>query len=203
MPVSSRLSGPRRWRAGATLVALAGLLFAGRSAGAQEVAVPVDLQVPLLLKVLGFDRKLTSGTEQELVIGVLVQAKYRTSVNVAEEVRESVKRLPGGTIAGRRVRSVGIDLDETPNLAATLGRLQVGVLYVSPLRAADLQAVMGACRSAGITTVTGVPEYVETGISIGIGSKGERPEIVINLAASRAEGADLNAQLLKLARIVK
>jgi hypothetical protein len=98
---------------------------------------------------------------------------------------------------------VGIDLDRTPNLAAALARLQVAVLYVSPLRAADLRTVTGACRGAGVITVTGVTDYVETGLAIGIGAKGERPEIVVNLAASRAEGADLNAQLLKLARIVK
>ena len=114
-----------------------------------------------------------------------------------------MKRLPAGAIAGRRMRSVGIDLDDTSNLEATLARLQVAVLYVSPLRAADLRAVTEACRSAGVISVTGVTEYVETGLAIGIGARGNRPEIVINLAASRAEGADLNAQLLKLARIVK
>jgi hypothetical protein len=47
-----------------------------------------------------------------------------------------------------------------------------------------------------------VPRYVETGLAIGVDMKGERPEIVINLAASRAEGADLTAHLLKLARLV-
>jgi hypothetical protein len=50
--------------------------------------------------------------------------------------------------------------------------------------------------------VTGVPEYVERGLAIGVGVKGERPEIVINLDASRAEGAELNAQVLRIARIV-
>ena len=184
-------------------VALAALLLAGERAGAQEVAVPVDLQVPLLVKVLGFDRKLTAAPDAELVIGVLFQAKFRSSLNVADEVREAVKRLPSGVIAGRRIRSVAIDLDGTPNLGMALARLRVGVLYVAPLRAVDLRDVMTTCRDAGVTTVTGVPDYVETGLSIGIGSRGERPEIVINLAASRAEGADLNAQLLKLARVIR
>jgi hypothetical protein len=182
---------------------LACLLLGGRAAAAQEVAVPVDVQVPLLVKVLGFDRKLASAAEEDLVVGVLYQGKFRTSVNVAAGVQEAIKRLPGSALAGRRVRGLGIDLDDTPTLGAALSRLQVSVLYVSPLRAVDLRAVMSACRSAGVTTVTGVTDYVETGLAIGIGAKGDRPEIVINLAASRAEGADLNAQLLKLARIVK
>ena len=47
-----------------------------------------------------------------------------------------------------------------------------------------------------------MPRYVEGGLAIGVDMKGDRPEIVINLAASRAEGAELNAHLLKLARVV-
>ena len=170
---------------------------------AQEVAVPVEVQVPLLAKVLTFDRKLASRPDEQLVLGVLYQGKYRTSANVAEEVREAVRRLPPDVVGGRRVRSVAIDLDRTPDLGAALAKHQVAVLYVSPLRAADLRHVTSVSRSAGVTTVTGVPTYVETGLAIGIGVKGEHPEIVINLPASRAEGADLNAQLLKLARIVQ
>jgi hypothetical protein len=71
------------------------------------------------------------------------------------------------------------------------------------LRAFDLRIVTSISRQAGVRTVTGVPRYVEGGLGIGIDLKGERPEIVVNLAASRAEGADLDAQLLKLARIVR
>jgi hypothetical protein len=165
--------------------------------------VPVETQVPLLVKILNFDRNMMGRPDGDIVLGILYQRKFRTSANVAEEVREAVKRLPASAVGGRRVRSVAIDLDETPDLDAVLARQQVTVLYVTPLRAADLRLLMAAARTSRITTVTGVPEYVETGLAIGIGVKGERPEIVINLTASRAEGADLDAQLLKLARIVK
>jgi hypothetical protein len=171
-------------------------------ASAQDMAVPVDVQVPLLAKILGFDRTLPGGPSDEVVLGVLFQGKYRTSANVAAEVRDAINRSQQ-SIGGRPVRMVGIDLDETPNLEASLTRLHVTVLYVTPLRAIDLQALTTTTRASRIPTVTGVPEYVETGLGIGIGIKGERPEIVINLGASRAEGADLNAQLLKLARIVR
>jgi hypothetical protein len=189
-------------RAAIAFVALAVSLCCASTLAAQEVAVPVDVQVPLLAKVLNFDRNLTVGAADEVVLGVLYQSRYRTSANVADEVKDAVRKLPGGVIGGRRVRTVAIDLDETMNLASTLTRQQVTVLYVTPLRAADLHAVAVACRASQVTTITGVPTYVETGLAIGIGTKGERPEIVVNLAASRAEGADFNAQLLKLARIV-
>jgi hypothetical protein len=179
------------------------LLLRAQALTAQEVAVPVDVQVPLFVKILSFDRNLSTRAHGEVVLGVLCQGKYRTSSAVASEVQREARRMAGATIGGLPVRVVVIDLDETPDLVATLHRLHVTVLYVSPLRAVDVRSVTKASRAAQITTLTGVPRYVETGLAIGIDMKGERPEIMVNLAASRAEGADLNAQLLKLARIVQ
>lgn len=183
---------------GALLVLCAG----ATTLAAQEMAVPVETQVPILAKILEFNRKLAGGQEGELVIGILYQRRYRTSVNVADEVQQAVKRLPAGVVQGRKIRTVAIALDEQADLAAVLRSEEIDVLYVAPLRAADLNALRATCRASQVTTVTGVPEYVERGLAIGIGVKGERPEIVINLDASRAEGAELNAQVLRIARIV-
>jgi hypothetical protein len=183
-------------------IALALSLWCGRPAAAQDMAVSVEVQVPLLVKILGFDRNLTGRPDNEIVLGVLYQGKYRTSANVATEVREALKRSPPFVVGGRKLRTVAIDLDATPDLDATLARLKASVLYVTPLRAADVRALAAATRASHVTTVTGVPEYVEMGLAVGIGIAGQRPEIVVNLAASRAEGADYDAQLLKLARIV-
>jgi hypothetical protein len=97
---------------------------------------------------------------------------------------------------------VPIDLDQTADLSAALKLHRVRVLYVSPLRAYSVGTIYAATRTERITTLTGVPQYVEDGLAIGLDMKRERPEIVVNLAASRAEGADLTAQLLKLARVV-
>jgi hypothetical protein len=37
---------------------------------------------------------------------------------------------------------------------------------------------------------------------VGIGSKAGKPKILINLKASREEGADFSSQLLKLSKII-
>lgn len=184
---------------------MVGLLLAGfapRALAAQEVAVPVAIQVPILVKILNFDRRLAERAGSTLVVGVLFQGHYRTSANVADEVCRSVQQLPAGALGALRISCVGIDLDAISTLDSSLRRNRVQVLYVSPLRAVALGGVISASRAAQITTLTGVPRYVETGLAIGVDMKGERPEIVINVAASRAEGADLTAHLLKLARVV-
>jgi hypothetical protein len=186
----------------------AGLVLAGLaapSAAAQELAVPVAVQIPILAKILNFDRKLQERAGGRLVIGVLYQSRYRTSAAVAADVCRVLEQLPAsalGALESMERSCVAIDLDATAALDSALKRKGVRVLYVSPLRAVHLQDVAAVSRAAQITTVTGVPRYVETGLAIGVDMKGERPEIVINLAASRAEGADLTAHLLNLARVV-
>src|SRR5215207_139181 len=102
----------------AFVVALALALGRAHVARAQEIAVPVETQVPLLVKILNFDRSMTGRPEGDVVLGVLYQGKFRGSANVADDVREAVKRLPPTAVGGRKVRSVFIDLDETPNLEA-------------------------------------------------------------------------------------
>ena len=180
----------------------------GTSAGraeAQDTPVPVDVQVQIMVKILNFDRRLPERLGGRLTVGVLYQGRYRTSANVGGEVCRTLMALPASALGGLdslQMTCVTIDLDHTRDLPSILKRERVQVLYVSPLRAYQLEDVVTASRAAQITTLSGVPRYVETGLAIGVDMRGDRPEIVINLRASRAEGADLNAQVLKLARVV-
>jgi hypothetical protein len=59
-------------------------------------------------------------------------------------------------------------------------------------------------QTYAITSLTGVPEFVDRGVAIGIGVKPDkRPDILINLLSSRKEGSDFDASLLRIARVVK
>ncbi len=197
---------PRRVTAlAAGLVLFGALAVSPGRAAAQDTPVPVDVQVQIMVKILNFDRKLPQRLGGRLVVGVLYQGRYRTSANVGGEVCRTLLALPKaglGALESLQISCLAIDLDLAHDLAATLRREQIQVLYVSPLRAFRLEELVAMSRAAQITTLTGVPRYVETGLAIGVDMKGDRPEIVINLPASRAEGADLNAQVLKLARVV-
>jgi len=190
---------PFRLRFGLLALSLGLLALPG---SAQEMAVPVGVQVPLFLKILAFDRNLMAQSGP-LVLGIVYQGKYRSSANAADEARRATKGVLSPGAGGLPLKVVLLDLDGTPDLGEALARLKVRVIYVSPLRAIDLRSIRDASRSGGIRSLTGVTRYVDDGLGIGIDLKGDRPEILVNLEASRAEGGDLDAQLLKLARIVQ
>ena len=77
------------------------------------------------------------------------------------------------------------------------------ILYVAPLRAFDLEPIVRVSRDLKVTTLTGVSDYCEAGIAVGIGLKGERPEIIINLKGACAEGAGFSSRLLRLCKVVQ
>jgi hypothetical protein len=56
-------------------------------AAAQDMPVPVEVQVPLLLKILAFDRALASTPSATLVVGVVFQGRNRTSSEIGAEVQ--------------------------------------------------------------------------------------------------------------------
>ncbi len=183
------------------LFVLATGAFSARRAGAQEMDVPVAIQMSVLLKVISFDRQLPLRAPKEVVLGIAFQSGNRASVIARDEVRQAIAAACDG-VNGVPIRVEAIDLDGEP-VAAALKRRALTHLYVTPLRAADIRALAAATRAARVTTLTGVPSYVARGLAIGVVLRGERPHILVNLDASRLEGADLAAELLKLATIVK
>jgi hypothetical protein len=184
----------------APLLCLLGAFTATPPAAAQRMAVPVEVQIPLMLKILSFDRVRTARRDQTLVVGVLHQRGYRESAVVADEV---VRVLLAARDPGWLVSVIPIDLDNTVDLGEVLTRARIDVLYVTPLRRVSLRQIIAASRTRHVTTLSGVPAYVGSGIAVGIDLLEDRPKILVNLEASRAEGAQLSAELLQLARLVE
>ena len=57
-------------------------------------------------------------------------------------------------------------------------------------------------KDNSVLSVTGNPDLIEKGVSLGIGIEGKKPKIFVNLASSKAEGVNWNPAILKLAKKV-
>jgi hypothetical protein len=182
--------------------ALLALLRGVPAARAQEMAVPPPIQASLFAKILTFDRNLKARAGKEIRIGVLYQKKVRSSLEAQEEFLRAMCGDPDRKIDGMAVKCVAIEWAGAPEVDAAVVREGIRVLYVAPLRAVAIEEIVAISRARKITTLTGVPEFVEKGIALGIALRAERPLILVHLAAARAEGADFNSQLLKLARVL-
>ena len=89
------------------------------------------------------------------------------------------------------------------------GDLVVAVLYDPGSKSSKRATpnVLRAFKSAGVQglgrrdTLAGSASYARRGVSIGLDGPGGRPQLYVNLAGSRAAGADLTSPLLKLATV--
>lgn len=72
-----------------------------------------------------------------------------------------------------------------------------------PIQSALVAGCLAAVAAAhGIATCAACVTRSNSGEAIGLGTRGDRPEIVINLDASRAQGMVANAQLLSIGTVV-
>lgn len=184
-----------------TLLFIIFIICLASPAAAQEIETPVDVHIPILLKALGFDRNLRNRAGDEIILAIVFQAKFRKSLNVKNQAEKFLEQLTGYKIGDIPLRFVPIELADLASLKTALLREKITVLYITPLRAVDIQELVFICRSFHITSLTGVPEYCEAGVAMSVGSKGGVPTIIINREAAETEGADFSSQLLKLATI--
>ena len=200
-PNAIRLRPSTRWtqRVG-IFAAVAALFTAPARVAAQEMEIPISVQIPLFFKVLSFDRQLHPRGHGEFVVGIAYQNGNRASVVARDEALRAIE-LAHEIVAGVPVRAVAIDLDRE-SLGDALRDRQISLLYVTPLRGVDVAAVAATAGTSGVTTASGVTRYIELGLAIGVRLQRDRPKILINLQGSRLQGADFAAELLKLAEVM-
>ncbi len=166
-------------------------LFAGVAQAHEEIVIPASVQLELFTKIWSLDRSFPKS--EPIRLAILYQRLYRESFVVKEEM------VRAGALA--KIEIVLIDLDAAKNDPGRFDRIDVA--YVAPLRAVDISALLAELRVHRIRTITAVPEYVTSGVAVGIAVEADRPVILINLASAHSEGSDFSSQLLKLARVIR
>ncbi len=193
-----------RWRrlCAAVLLSCALVIAAPTSVVAQQMAVPANLQVPLLLKILTYDRNLASRPGDALTVRIVFRAGDTESEQAAGEVAAVLDALTDKSVKGLPIRFTSIPIGTEDELIAAIQIDAVSVLYVAP-GAVDVPMVLRVARSSRVVSATGVPALVDQGVAIGIGVNRDKPQVLINLPASRQEGSEFDASLLRIATVVR
>lgn len=165
--------------------------------------VPIDVQVELISKILTFDRALRPRNGDTIIVAVLYQKMFRPSNTAKMDFLDFAVSGKLRVFGGLPYKILTFEITSTLQEIDPVKLNMIDVLYVSPLRSVDMDDLQTSTRRRKILTVTGVPEYVERGLALGIDMKGQKPQILINLPAAKAEGADFSSRLLNLARVIR
>jgi hypothetical protein len=169
----------------------------------EPMPFPADVQITLLLKILTYDRFFQVKAKSAVMIGVVYVGSDPESVKAKDEILKTLQAVADRTIKNVPIKAVAVEYRDFASLEKTV-RSGINVLYIAPGNAATLSTVLRVSHTHGITTATGVPEYVQRGVAIGIGIKADKkPDILINLPSSRQEGSEFDASLLRIATVVK
>ena len=166
----------------------------------QEMPVPVNIQYELLAKILTYEKNLINKTE--LSIGVVFQEKFRKSLNAKNDLMEAARRSDNTGDNPFVMKFIPIEISQKQDLEEALLDMDLNAVYITPLRAIALEGIMNYTRKSGTLSLTGIPEYVENGLTLGFGSRGGKAVIIINLKASRLETVHFSSSLLKLAHVI-
>lgn len=149
------------------------IIFLSGNTYSQEMPVPVNLQAALFKKIFSFDKML----QAKGVIEVAVLGSNETIVSAFKEAGINAKSTGGNDVPSG-----------------------VSVVYIP----SGITSSKQQTSSKGILSISGVPSYAEDGlVAIAIGTEGGKPKIIINLSQLKAEGHEVSADLLQVAKVIK
>lgn len=182
------------------IAVLVGVLAFAGPASAQQAHLPAELKLPLLVKVLSFDRDLEKRS-RDVVVAVVFQRNVPASLRERDEWFAAAGARP--SLNGARVRVVGIEYRDADELVVALNRAGARIVFLPQLRAVDMPALADRLRAAGFRTATDEPALAGRSASVGLLLRAGRPHVVINMPLAVREGSDYSSQLLRVVEVVQ
>jgi hypothetical protein len=168
---------------------------------AQTTALSADQQVLLLMKILTYDRQFEKKAGAGgIVIGIVYLEADAASRSAAQEIGTSFYNARTKTVKNLPIRKEMLAYTTADDLQKEIKAKGINMLYVTPGLAKQLPDLVRISQANRMTSTTGYTEYVDKGVAVGVGQERNKPQIVINLPASKSEGSEFDAQLLQMAK---
>lgn len=193
----------RRTAIAALLCASAGISWLEEPACAAELA-PKQLAV-MLLRILAYDRNIKARSNgKDAPILVLYQEGNQASESVQSDVSNALEDLASSvSVSGLRVQVITHSYSSSADLDAKLAATRPVAIFVCSGLNDIVSSLSTVARKRSVLTMTINTAYLKAGLSISLSRGEDRLSILINLPSARAEGADLDAALLRLAEVYR
>jgi len=152
--------------------------------------------VLLLFKVLGYDRALARRCADPLTVAVAWRRGGEAERDdLVDALRQAAARF---AVDGRRVRAVPVRWDPGSG-AGPLRAAGACVAVLPDALLADAPSLGREAATLGILTVADTRAGIAAGAALALVRRGPQAAILVNVAAARAAGADLDATLFTVA----
>ena len=152
--------------------------FAPSMYAANIAVAPPQIQAALFVKLLSFHNGINGGGDISVhVIGAPDFAAEMTKI-IGVKIGQS-------TLTAINEGEDSDSLTEKPS-----------AIYIGD--ASKLDDVIRYTRANKVLSMTGIPELVSAGITLGIGVSGGKPRVLLNISSSKDEDIDWNHAILKV-----
>lgn len=193
----------RNGRRTAVLVSLAFFCFAVLLSGtaSAEDRLPAKQRTLLLFKSLTYDENLATGRDA-LKIGVVAMKGDSDSDKLAQEMLGEIKKVQHMKVRGLKINVEVVAAGDADGLKKLVGEKKLNLLHLSS--GVD-KLLSGLCDYAGknrVIVTSGEKDHSKKCSAITLAAKDNKPRIIVNIKAAKAQGASLGDALLKHAEIV-
>jgi uncharacterized protein DUF4154 len=183
------------------LLAFCLIFFTGRVV-ADDVAVPISLQVELLLKVASYDRNLKARAGDQVRIAVLIHQEDADSGRSAAQALKALADVED--IDGLPVERLIMTYTDAAALARQTNEGSLSILYVMPgFDDSEMASIAQALDGVSVLSAGALAKYTAQGVVLGFDLAGGKPKLLVNLERARRQHVELSSSVLKLMRVVE
>lgn len=187
----------------AVAMAIVGLLCLVRLGASWGNEVPASRQVLIVMRALAYDANLKSRAGETINIAVIHRKGSASSEQSANDITRAFGPLQATLVAGLPVVVSHLTYAGPEGLRKAIAGAGIDLLYVCDGFESDIPTIREITRESRVLTVGTREEYVEKGLSFGVFEIDGKSTIVLNLSASRNEGAAFASDLLRLAKVIR
>jgi len=176
-------------------------LLALRGRADEEVAVPLPLQMELLLKVASYDKNLAARAPNLVKLMVLFKPSSSGGSHVAQL---ATRLLAGKLVEGRPLEVSSEHFSDAAALAQRIKEQHLAIVYLAPgFEAPELVAIAQALSGLSVLTAGALSRFVQTGVALGFDLVGGKPKLLIHQKRAKEQGVEFSSQVLKLAKVIE
>jgi len=185
-------------------ITVAGSHLAGRVGRAlADEEVPPSRQVVIIMRALAYDANLKTRAGGTINLGILYRKDNVRSEQMASVMSKAFGALASTPVTGLSIAVARLSYGGAEALRKSVGAMGIDVIYVCAGLDADVGAITEVTRRTKVLTVGSRQEQVREGLSFGVFQVDGRTTILLNLPASRQEGAAFAADFLRLATVIR
>jgi hypothetical protein len=174
---------------------------AGVEAQVEAEAVPLELQVQLLQKIVRYDQNFlrrASGLVRTLLV---VDGKQPDSTRAGQTARALLREQKD--IGGLPHEEQIVAYTDAPSVRRAVESGRFGIVYLMRGIGRSARDIAAALSGADVLSVSAVPGHVPEGVVLGFDLVSSQPKLLTNLTAASKQGVAFQAQAIKLMKVYR